>query len=170
MANISPFLMFNKNAKEAVDFYISVFPNSEILDTIYFTGGEIDELKRRLPADQIPANPGDVKMITARINGLIINAGNGGSYFEFNHGVSMFVRCESQQQIDQIWDKLSKDGEIEECGWIKDKYGVPWQVTPAILDKWQQDPDKNKLDRLGVQILRSKKLIIEELRRAYEGK
>lgn len=169
MMHISPFLMFDNQAEEAVQFYLSVFPNSEIVSTSHFSQDELNELER-LPADQRPGPVGQVKMITMRINGILLNVGNGGSFFKFNHGVSMFVRCETQEEIDRIWNKLASDGgQIEECGWVRDKFGVPWQVTPAILDRWMQDPDPEKQARVGVQILRSKKLVIKELRQVYEG-
>lgn len=170
MLTMSPCLMFKKEAEEASRLYREVFPNSEILNTSHYTAEEMKELER-LPADQRPGPAGAVKMIVMKINGMKVYLANGGPFFEFNHAVSMFVHCETQQEIDQIWDKMQKaGGTVEECGWIRDKFGVPWQIVPAILDQWLTDADPEKSGRVSRQIFRSKKLVIEELKRAAEGR
>ncbi len=157
--------MFNTEAEEAVKFYITLFQNSEILKTTYFGAKELQTLSR-LPEDQRPGPEGSVKMITFTLNGRTYRAGNGGGYFKFNHGISMCVRCETQDEIDRVWNKLAEDGKIEECGWVSDKFGVPWQIIPAILDDLTSSTDE-KAQRAAVKVLNSKKLVIEEIKKAY---
>lgn len=167
MKSITPFLMFKKDALEAVKFYTSIFRDSKICSTATFSEREIQQLKR-LPEDQRPANVGDIKTVDFEINGQRFIAGNGGSFFEFNHGISMSIACDDQNELDQIWDALAEEGQIEECGWVVDKFGIPWQVVPAQYEQWMQSFDVEKKANVGAAILRMKKLDIEKLQRAFE--
>lgn len=165
MISITPFLMFNSDAEDAVKFYISLFKNSEILKTTYYGPKDIQILSR-LPVEDRPGPEGSVKTITFTLNGRTFRAGNGGARFKFNHGVSMYVRCETQPEIDDIWNKIAEEGSIEESGWVCDKYGVPWQVAPSILDDFLAGSDE-KSQRASAKVLSSKKMIIDEIKKAY---
>jgi predicted 3-demethylubiquinone-9 3-methyltransferase (glyoxalase superfamily) len=97
-------------------------------------------------------------------------AANGGPYFKFSEGISLYVNCETQEEIDYLWEKLSDGGEIQECGWLKDKYGVSWQIAPTIMQEMMEDPDQEKSQRVMIALLTMEKLDIEILKQAYEGK
>jgi len=152
MKKINVFLMFNDQAEEAVKFYTSVFHNSKQLSTVDF--GD---------------NGSGTKMAggTIEIGGLQLMAMNGGPYFTFSEGMSLFVNCDTQEEIDELWEKLSEGGEKQQCGWLKDKFGVSWQIVPAVLNKMVQDPvrSKNVMDAL----LKMSKLEIKKLQEAYDS-
>lgn len=141
MKKVTPFLMFNNNAGEAMNFYTSVFKNSKII------------------------NPG-----TFQIDGQDFMVFNGGPYFKFSEGISLFINCDTQQEVDELWEKLSAGGEKSRCGWLKDKYGVSWQVVPSILLKMLNDPDPEKSKRVMDAMLEMDKIIIKDLEKAYNTK
>ncbi len=152
---ISPCLWFDQKAEEAVNFYISVFKNSKILRKSYYTseGYEIHKQKA-----------GSVMTVDFQINGQTFTALNGGPIFKFNEAVSFQVYCETQKEIDYYWSKLTDGGEEGPCGWLKDRYGVSWQIVPSILSKLMSDPAR--AERVTKAFLQMKKLDIETLKRA----
>jgi predicted 3-demethylubiquinone-9 3-methyltransferase (glyoxalase superfamily) len=113
---------------------------------------------------------GSVKTVRFQLNEQEFLAANGGPYFKFSEGVSLYVNCETQEELDELWEKLTHGGEIQECGWLKDKYGVSWQIAPTIMQEMLEDPDPEKSQRVMIALLKMKKLDIEALKRAYEGK
>jgi predicted 3-demethylubiquinone-9 3-methyltransferase (glyoxalase superfamily) len=145
MQKIIPFLWFDGKAEEAAKFYTSIFENSKIVS--------ITE-----------------KSATFQLDGLEFIAFNGGPTFTFSPAVSFFVRCETQQEIDYLWEKLSTGGETQRCGWLKDKFGVSWQIVPPILGELLSDEDDEKSNRVMQAMMKMSKLDIKELEEAYEGK
>ncbi|MBK0381053.1 VOC family protein [Mucilaginibacter segetis] len=156
MQKITPFLWFDTNAEEAVNFYISLFKNSKILRVIR-NGSEG------------PGPEGSVLAIDFSINGQEFAALNGGPTFTFTEAVSFMVNCETQEEIDNMWEKLSEGGQKSQCGWLKDKFGLSWQVTPPILLKMISDPDPVKSQRVMNAMMKMEKLIIKDLEDAYNG-
>jgi predicted 3-demethylubiquinone-9 3-methyltransferase (glyoxalase superfamily) len=155
MHKITPFLWFDDQAEEAVSFYTSVFKNSKIGDV------------RRYPEDT--AGPaGKVMTISFHLDGQDFMALNGGPQYKFTEALSLFVNCETQEEIDRLWETLSEDGEKGPCGWLKDKYGVSWQIVPTILDKLMSDPDPDKASRVTQAMLKMGKLDISALQQAYD--
>jgi predicted 3-demethylubiquinone-9 3-methyltransferase (glyoxalase superfamily) len=138
MKKVTPFLMFDNNAEEAMKFYVSIFKNAKIIDNGKF-----------------------------QIDGQEFLVFNGGSYFKFSEGISLFINCETQQEVDEFWEKLSAGGEKSQCGWIKDKFGISWQVVPSILMKLLNDTDPEKSKRVMNAMLKMHKIIIKDLERAY---
>jgi len=165
---ISTFLFFKDQAEQAVRFYTSVFDNSSIVSISRYSENEMKALSR-LPEESRPGPAGTVKVIKFILDGNEYYAGNGGPYFSFSQAISLYVRCRTQDEIDYFWEKLSEGGEKEVCGWLKDRFGVSWQVAPAQLDDWLADPDTEKSSRVSIAVYDSKKLDIEVLRKAYEG-
>lgn len=160
--------MFKDHAEEAARFYVSLIPNSEILSVTHWTKKELEALSD-LPEDHRPGPAGKVKVVSFTVNGHRMDACNGGPFFEFNHGVSFFIRCDTQKEIDHLWEKLpSNGGQVEQCGWVRDRWGMPWQIVPAQLDKWLSG-DPEKAARVSAVIYKSKKLEIAKLEKAYEG-
>ena len=154
---ITTFLWFDTNAEEAVNFYVSVFKNSKILQTTHY--GEVG-----------PRPKGMVMAIDFELDGQRFTALNGGPEFKFTEAISLMVNCDTQQEIDYFWEKLSADGgETNVCGWLKDKFGLAWQVTPAIWHELMRD-DGEKLNRVMVAMMKMKKLDIAQLKKAAEGK
>jgi predicted 3-demethylubiquinone-9 3-methyltransferase (glyoxalase superfamily) len=147
---ITPFLWFDSNAEEAVEFYCSIFPNSRRLSELRNTG-------------DAPGPKGGVLTITFELDGLKFTALNGGPAFKFTEAVSFIVRCDSQMEVDRYWSKLSAGGSESQCGWLKDKFGLSWQIVPARL------PELIKHPRAMQAMLRMKKLDIAELERAARG-
>lgn len=131
MQKITTFLTFKDKAEEAVNFYVSIFRNSKIKSVTRY--GEAG-----------PGPKGSVMSATFQLEGQEFFALNGGPYFTFAQGISLFVNCETQEEIDDLWEKLSAGGEKQPCGWLKDKYGVSWQIVPSVLGKMLQDKDANK--------------------------
>jgi len=157
MQKITPFLWFDGQAEEAVGFYLSVFKDSRILSTA------------RYPEDG-PGQAGTVMTIAFELNGERFVALNGGPGFPFTNAVSLVVNCESQEEIDYYWEKLAADGgEHLECGWLKDKFGFPWQITPSRLWDWLQDTDPAQVKRVTGAVWKMEKLDLAELERAATG-
>jgi predicted 3-demethylubiquinone-9 3-methyltransferase (glyoxalase superfamily) len=163
MQKIIPCLWFDDKAEEAVTFYASVFKNSKIGDVTRY-GKEGYEIHRR--------EAGSVLTVEFEIEGQKFVALNGGPVFKFNEAISFQVRCETQKEIDFYWEKLSEGGDkqAQQCGWLKDKYGVSWQIVPIVLGKMLQDKDTKKSDRVMKALLQMRKLDIMALMRAYEEK
>ena len=157
MQKISPFLWYNDNAEEAVNFYTSIFKNSKILAVArYGEGG--------------PGPKGSVMTINFQIEGQEFIALNGGPHFKFNEAISFSVDCETQEEVDELWEKLSEGGQKSQCGWLKDKYGLSWQVNPRILGELLSDKDPEKAKRVMEAMLQMEKIDIKTLKQAYDGK
>ncbi len=155
MPKITPCLWFDDNAQEAVNFYISIFKNSKITGVARY-------------GDAGPGPKGSVMTIKFKLDGQEFLALNGGPHFKFTEAISLIVNCETQKEIDEMWEKLSKGGQEVQCGWLKDKYGLSWQIVPTILGKMMQDKDAQKSNRVMKAILQIKKLDIKILKQAYE--
>lgn len=160
---IIPFLWFDNQAEEAANFYISVFKNSKIGNITRY-GKEGYEIHGR--------EAGTVMTVDFEIERQKFVALNGGSVFKFNEAISFQVLCETQEEVDYYWEKLSEDGEekAQQCGWLKDKYGLSWQIVPRVLSELVGDPDSEKSQRAMKAMLQMKKIDIETLQQAYEGK
>lgn len=157
MQKITPHLWFGNNAEEAAKFYTSIFKNS-ILDTAHY--GE--------SAAEVSGRPkGTVMTVTFEVEGQRFMALNGGLVFKFSPAISFFVNCETQEEVDDLWEKLSEGGEKEQCGWLKDKFGVSWQIVPNVLGEMLQDKDAKKSERVMETLLQMKKIDIQGLRKAY---
>lgn len=153
MRKITTFLTFDHQAEEAIDFYTSIFPNSRIVSTT----------RRR----EVGAEPrGTLMSATFELDGQQFMALNGGPSFRFDQGISLFVNCESQEEVDRYWEKLSEGGEEGPCGWLTDKFGVSWQVVPRLLGEMLNDEDPEKAQRVMDALLQMSKIDIEGLRRA----
>jgi len=159
MQKITPFLWFDDKAEEAVNFYLSIFKNSKI-GTIARYGKEAAELSGR--------REGTVMTVTFQLDGQEFMALNGGPLFKFTEAVSFLVNCQSQQEVDDLWEKLSKGGEKSRCGWLKDKYGLSWQIVPTTLGKLLQDKDPAKAKRVMQALLQMDKIDINRLQQAYD--
>lgn len=158
---IQPCLWFEGNAEEAVDFYMGIFPNSRIISK---------PIVSKDVSDQSGLPEGSVLCIEFELDGELFLALNGGPQFKFTEAVSLMVRCKDQQEIDHYWNKLSEGGppEAQMCGWLKDKYGLSWQVIPANLTDMMRDA--KGYDRMMVALMGMKKLVIAELEEAFKGK
>lgn len=156
MQKITPFLWFDNQAEEATNFYVSVFSNSKILRTVRY--GEAG-----------PGPKGTVMTIEFRIEGQEFVALNGGPAVTFSQATSFVVNCTSQVEIDRLWEKLTDGGEPQPCGWLKDRYGVTWQVVPVVLSDMLNDPDPKKAGRVMKAMLKMGKLEIKPLQKAYAG-
>ena len=160
MQKITPFLWFDNQVEEAVNFYVSIFKNSKILNITRYgeAGAKVSEMPK-----------GSVMTVAFQLDGQDFVALNGGSYFKFSGAISFVVNCKTQEEIDYYWEKLSEGGEKGECGWINhDKFGVTWQVVPIILDEMIADPDPVKAERVMEAMLKMKKIDIQTLRKAYD--
>jgi predicted 3-demethylubiquinone-9 3-methyltransferase (glyoxalase superfamily) len=158
MKKITPCLWFDDKAEEAANFYVSLIKNSK-MGSITRYGEEGAEASGR------PA--GTVMTVTFRLNGQEFMALNGGPQFTFSPAISFVVNCETQQEIDKLWEKLSQGGQKEVCGWLKDKYGVSWQIVPAVLGKMLQSKNAEKTERVMKAMLQMTKIDIKALQRAY---
>jgi len=156
MQKITPFLWFDGEAEDAVNLYTSIFENSQILSVMRF--GEAG-----------PGPDGTVMSVTFELDGQEFIALNGGPQFKFTEAISFMVKCETQEEIDNYWEKLSGGGEKQGPGWLKDKYGLSWQIVPFILDGLLNDPDPNKSQRVMQVMMQMNKLDIEKLKQAYKG-
>ena len=157
MQKITPFLWFDTQAEEAMNFYISIFPNSKVLQVTHY-------------GDTGPGSKGTVMTTKFQLNGQDFVALNGGPHFKFTEAVSFVVNCETQGEIDEYWEKLSAGGEKSRCGWLKDKYGLSWQIVPTALAEMVQDKDAAKADRVMKALMQMDKLEIKRLKEAYDGK
>ncbi|MDP9297951.1 MAG: VOC family protein [Actinomycetota bacterium] len=155
MKEITPFLWFDDNAEEAMNFYASIFPDSMVLDVTRY--GEAG-----------PGTPGTVMSATFRLRGQEFMALNGGPEFAFTEAISFFVGCETQDEVDELWEKLSEGGEEQQCGWIRDRYGLSWQIVPTRLGELLSDPDPARSQRVMAAMLQMGKIDIEGLQRAYD--
>jgi len=155
MQKITPFLWFSDKAEEAARFYVSIFENSKL--------GAISRY-----GDAGPGPQGTVMVAKFELDGQEFLALNGGPQFTFSPAISFVVNCESQEEVDHYWERLSEGGEQVQCGWLKDKYGLSWQVVPTILGKLMQDQDPEKSGRVMKAMLQMKKIDIAGLQRAYE--
>ncbi len=153
---ITPFLWFNDNAEEAMNFYVSIFKNSKI--------GSVSRY-----GEAGPGPKGTVMVATFQLDGQEFLALNGGPQFKFTEAISLVVNCETQEEVDEFWEKLSEGGAKSQCGWLKDKYGLSWQIVPTILGELMQDKDPEKSQRVMKAMLQMKKLDIKTLKQAYEG-
>ena len=156
MQKITPFLWFDGNAEEAINFYVSIFKNSKILSAARY--GEAG-----------PGPKGTVMTAAFQLDGQEFVALNGGPQFKFTEAISFWVRCETQEEIDEMWEKLSAGGAKSRCGWLKDKYGLSWQVVPPILGEMLQDKDAKKSQRVMAAMMQMDKIDIGLLRKAYES-
>lgn len=149
---ISPCLWFDTNGEEAAKFYVSVFKNSKITSTI-------------------PGADGSAILVTFVLDGVTFHALNGGPHVSFNESVSLFVYCETQDEIDDLWTKLTADGGEESmCGWLEDKYGLSWQIVPTLIGELFGSPDREKADRAMQAMMKMRKLDIAQLTAAFNGK
>jgi len=155
MQKVTPFLWFDNQAEEAMNFYVSLFKNSKVLSVSrYGEGG--------------PGPQGTVMTGAFQLDGQEFMALNGGPYFKFTEAISLFVNCETQEEVDELWEKLSEGGEISQCGWLKDRYGLSWQIVPTALGEMLGDPDPKKAQNVMQAMLQMTKIDIAALRRAYD--
>ena len=157
MQTITPFLWFDYQAEEAMNFYTSIFKNSRIVSTQRY-------------GDAGPGPKGSVMTGTFVLDGQEFYALNGGPHFKFTEAVSFFVKCETQEEVDRFWEKLSEGGQKSMCGWLKDKFGLSWQIVPNILGELLRDKDAEKSNRVMLAMMQMGKLDIAKLKAAYEGK
>ena len=151
MAKLITFLTYVDRAEEAANFYVSVFDNSRIRETT-------------------PGPKGSVMTVVFELDGREYVALNGGPHFTFSDGVSILVQCETQEEVDRYWEKLSEGGQKIQCGWLKDKFGLSWQVVPRLLGQYMSDPDRARAQRVVSAMTDMKKIDIAGLKRAYEGR
>ncbi|HEX6069078.1 MAG TPA: VOC family protein [Longimicrobiaceae bacterium] len=159
---ITPCLWFDSEAEEAARFYTGIFPNSRIVAIARY--GEAGQEIHQRPA-------GSVMTVDFELDGVGFTALNGGPVFTFNEAVSLQINCETQEEVDHYWTKLSEGGDerAQQCGWLKDRFGVSWQVVPTVLSEMVKDPESAASQRAMEAMLRMKKLDIRELQQAYEG-
>ena len=155
MPKITPFLWFDNQAEQAAKFYVSVFKNSKILRTTRY--GETG-----------PGPKGSVMTVDFELDGQQFTALNGGPEFKLSEAISFTVHCKTQKEVDEFWKKLSAGGKEVECGWLKDKYGLSWQIVPDVLLEMLHDSDPQKANRVMQAVLKMKKLDIEEAKKAYK--
>lgn len=159
MQKITPHLWFDNQAEEAAELYVSVFNNSKILNVSHY--GEAGQ-------EITGQTPGTVMTVEFELEGQRFFALNGGPLFKFTEAISFMVSCDTQEEIDAIWDKLSTVPESEQCGWLKDKFGLSWQITPQVLGEMLSDPDPRKSQPVMAAMLKMKKLDIAALKQAYD--
>jgi len=156
MPRITPFLWFDTQAEEAARFYVSIFKNSKIVNVARY--GEAG-----------PGPKGSVMTVLFELDGQQFIALNGGPQFKFTEAISFSVNCQTQKEVDEFWQKLSQGGEEGPCGWLKDKYGLSWQINPVILGEMLSDPDPKKSRRVMEAMLKMKKIDIAALKKAYDA-
>jgi predicted 3-demethylubiquinone-9 3-methyltransferase (glyoxalase superfamily) len=156
MQKITTFLWFDGNAEEAMKFYTSIFKNSKILNVSRFQNAG-------------PGPEGEVVVGTFQLDGQEFMALNGGPMFKFTEAISLYVSCETQEEVDELWEKLSEGGEIQQCGWLKDKFGLSWQIIPKALGELMGDPDPEKSRRVMEAMLKMQKIDVKALQAAYAG-
>jgi predicted 3-demethylubiquinone-9 3-methyltransferase (glyoxalase superfamily) len=156
MHKITPFLWFDDNAEEAMNYYISIFKNSKVVSLSRYGEGS-------------PRPAGTVMVATFELDGQELMALNGGPEYKFTEAISLFVTCETQEEVDWYWNQLSSGGEEGPCGWLKDKFGLSWQIVPKALGELLGDPDPAKAQRVMRAMLQMKKIDIAGLKRASEA-
>jgi predicted 3-demethylubiquinone-9 3-methyltransferase (glyoxalase superfamily) len=154
MQKITACLWFDDQAEEAAHFYASIFPNSKVGEVTYYGEGA-------------PLPKGTVLTVRFQLDGQEFLALNGGPMFKFTEAVSFIVNCDTQAEVDRMWQKLTEGGQEVQCGWLKDKYGLSWQVVPTVLSKLMSDPDPARAARVMQAVMRMKKLDIRELEKAH---
>jgi predicted 3-demethylubiquinone-9 3-methyltransferase (glyoxalase superfamily) len=159
MQKIAPFLWFDDRAEEAATFYTSIFRNSKIVNIARYgdAGAEVSGRPK-----------GTVMTVEFQLEGQEFVALNGGPQFKFTEAISFVVNCQTQEEVDEYWKKLSDGGREVQCGWLKDKYGLSWQIVPTILNEMLNDPDPKKAERVMKTMLQMKKIDIKALKQAYE--
>jgi predicted 3-demethylubiquinone-9 3-methyltransferase (glyoxalase superfamily) len=157
MQKITPFLWFDDKAEEAMNFYVSIFKNSKV--------GKVTRY-----GEAGPGPKGTVMSAIFQLEGQEFFALNGGPHFKFTPAISFFVNCETQEEVDELWEKLSEGGRKDRCGWLQDKYGLSWQIIPSALSRMLQDPDAEKARRTMEAMLQMDKIDIKRLQQAYDGK
>ena len=155
MQKITPFLWFNDNAEEAMNFYVSIFPNASI--------GSVSRY-----GEAGPGPKGSVMTAAFILEGMEFLALNGGQHYAFTPAISLFVNCETQQEVDALWEKLSEGGQPQPCGWVTDRFGLSWQIIPSALRKLMGDKDPEKARRVMQAMLAMKKIDIQALQQAYD--
>jgi predicted 3-demethylubiquinone-9 3-methyltransferase (glyoxalase superfamily) len=155
MQKITPFLWFDDKAEEAMNFYVSIFKDSKIVNVSRY-------------GDAGPGLKGTVMSATFQLEGQEFHALNGGPEFKFTPAISFFVNCETQQEVDELWEKLSEGGKEERCGWLKDKYGLSWQIIPSALGRMLQDKNPEKSKRVVQAMLQMRKIEVSGLQKAYD--
>jgi len=159
MQKITPFLWFDDKAEEAVSFYTSIFKNSKIVKIARYGDA----------GAQVSGRPkGTLMTVAFQLDGQEFMALNGGPQFKFTEAISFVVNCQTQEEVDEYWEKLSAGGQEVQCGWLKDKYGLSWQIVPTILGEMLSDPDPKKAERVMKAMLQMKKIDIKGLKQAYE--
>ena len=156
MQKITPFLWFDNQAEEAANFYVSIFKDSEVVTVTRY-------------GDAGPGPKGMAMTVVFRLDGQEFIALNGGPQFKFTEALSFSVDCKTQQEVDEFWEKLSEGGEESMCGWLKDKYGLSWQIIPSALGEMLGDKDPEKANRVLQAMLKMQKIIIADLQNAYDG-
>jgi predicted 3-demethylubiquinone-9 3-methyltransferase (glyoxalase superfamily) len=155
MQKITPFLWFDSQAEEAAKFYTSIFKNSKITTVARY-------------GENTPGPAGSVMAVAFELDGQEFVALNGGPVFSFTPAISFYVHCQTQEEVDMFWNKLSEGGETSMCGWLKDKFGVSWQIVPTVLGELMADKDPVKANRVTQAMLKMTKLDIAKLKQAYE--
>jgi predicted 3-demethylubiquinone-9 3-methyltransferase (glyoxalase superfamily) len=156
MQKITPFLWFDHQAEEAMQHYVSIFRNSRVLGVTRY--GEAG-----------PGPKGSVMIAAFELEGQRFTALNGGPHFKFTEAISFVVNCETQEEVDELWDRLGEGGQIQQCGWLKDKFGLSWQIIPTVLPELMSDPDAERVRRVTEAMFKMTKIEIAKLRQAYEG-
>jgi predicted 3-demethylubiquinone-9 3-methyltransferase (glyoxalase superfamily) len=157
MPRITPFLWFDHQAEEAANFYVSLFKNSKVTNVSRY-------------GDGAPRPKGTAMMVNLEIDGQQVIALNGGPEFKFTEAISFFVDCETPEEVDRLWNALTKDGEEGRCGWLKDKFGLSWQIVPRALGELMGDPDPVKSQQVMQAMLQMKKIDAVKLKQAYDGR
>ncbi|EKF84645.1 VOC family protein [Methanobacterium formicicum] len=155
MQKITPFLWFDGKAEEAANFYISIFENSEVTNIMHYGKGG-------------PAPEGSVMSVAFQLERQEFYALNGGPQYTFTPAISFFVKCETQEEVDELWEKLSEGGEEQGPGWVKDKYNLSWQIVPTVLEELMNDPDPEKSQRVMQAMMQMNKLDIKKLKQAHD--
>jgi len=157
MQKITPFLWFNSQAEEAMNFYVGVFKNAKVITTTRY-------------GDNMPVPKGTVMTAVFELDGQRFIALNGGPHYTLTPAVSFVVNCENQDEVDYYWDTLVEGGSAQQCGWLTDKFGVTWQIVPTVLGEMLSDTDARKAGRVGQALMQMVKLEIPRLKAAYEGR
>lgn len=154
---ITTFLWFDNQAEEAINFYVSIFKNSRVGDVVPY-------------GDTGPGPKGQVMTAEFQLAGQQFTALNGGPHFKFTEAISLVVNCDTQEEVDELWERLSEGGQKVQCGWLKDRFGLSWQIVPTVLKDLLKDKDPEKTNRVMQAVMKMTKLDIAELKAAYEGR